>query len=126
MAGLVLRAGAGRHDDGEFRCCAHPEWAAVEGLDLPVVSALLVPLEAGGATGVLVCTHPVVVISTLDVELATQFSPVASQILQFSQLRSARTERDLLESRVEERTEQLRGALSKPKQPTGRSTFSPT
>jgi len=90
-----------------------PEWAAVEGLDLPVVSALLVPLEAGDATGVLVCTHPSRGhFNARRVELAAQFSPVASQILQFSQLRSAlRAERDLLESRVEERTEQLRGAL---------------
>ena len=90
-----------------------PEWDAVEHLDVAMVSALHVPLQGSDATGVLVCTHPERGhFDARRVDLATRFSPVASQILQFSRLRSVlRTERDLLEVRVDERTEQLRSAL---------------
>ncbi|MEM9200482.1 MAG: ATP-binding protein [Actinomycetota bacterium] len=119
LQGLVVRPQAffERVLDGSttatFDVAHVPEWAALAALDSSVVSALHVPLRAGDTTGVLVCTHPDRGhFNARRVELATQFSPVASQILQFSRLRSAlRTERDLLEFRVDERTQQLRGAL---------------
>lgn len=90
-----------------------PEWRRLGDLSEDVVSALHVPLRASGTAGMLVCVHPDRGhFGAARVELATKFAPIASQILQFARLRNElRRERDHLETRVEERTEQLQTAL---------------
>ncbi len=105
--------------DGEtkatFNVAMIPEWSGIDLDQTPTLSALHVPLQAGSAAGMLVCTHPERGhFGARLVELGSRFSPIASQILHFARLRAdLRSERDSLEGRVQQRTEQLRGALDR-------------